>query len=146
MEDLHPIQIFNTSGIGIPISESDAIFLLDAVAKHFETEFELVEVVYVDEAEIERVNNEYLNHDYITDIITFRLDEQQSDSDIEGTIYCCAQRIAEQAKEFDQDERTEFLRVLVHGLIHLNGLDDQTPEEKQEMTRLENHFLGMMDT
>ncbi|MBO6793459.1 MAG: rRNA maturation RNase YbeY [Balneolaceae bacterium] len=145
MEDLHPIHLFNTSGIEIPISESDAIFLLEAVSNHFEVDFELVEVVYVDEAEIKRINNEYLSHDYVTDIITFRLDEQQSDSDIEGTIYCCAQRIAEQAKEFDQKSKTEFQRVLVHGLIHLNGYDDQTPEEKQEMTRLENHFLGLMD-
>lgn len=131
MEGFHPIQLFNTSGIEIPILETDAIFLLDAVSKHFEVDFELVEVVYVDEAEIQRINTEYLNHEYITDIITFRLDEQQTDSAIEGTIYSCAQRIFEQAEEFDQQPRTEFLRVLIHGLIHLNGYNDQTPEEKK---------------
>jgi rRNA maturation RNase YbeY len=145
MEGIHPIQLFNTSGIEIPIMETDAIFLLDAVSKHFEVDFELVEVVYVDEAEIQRINTEYLNHEYVTDIITFRLDEQQADSAIEGTIYCCAQRIFEQAEEFDQQPRTEFLRVLIHGLIHLNGYNDQTPEEKKEMTRLEDHFLDLID-
>lgn len=132
MEGFHPIQLFNTSGIEIPILETDAIFLLNAVSKHFEVDFELVEVVYVDEAEIQRINTEYLKHEYVTDIITFRLDEQQTDSTIEGTIYCCAQRIFEQAEEFDQQPRTEFLRVLIHGLIHLNGYNDQTPEEKKK--------------
>ncbi len=146
MESFHPIQLFNTSGIEIPINESDAIFLLNAVSDYFESVFELVEVVYVGEDEIQRINNQYLEHNYVTDIITFRLDEQQSDAEIEGTIYCCAPRIAEQANEFNQDKKTEFLRVLVHGLIHLNGLDDQTPEEKKEMTRLENHFLDMITT
>ncbi|MBO6535760.1 MAG: rRNA maturation RNase YbeY [Balneolaceae bacterium] len=145
MEGFHPIQLFNTSGIEIPILETDAIFLLNAVSKHFEVDFELVEVVYVDEAEIQRINTEYLKHEYVTDIITFRLDEQQTDSTIEGTIYCCAQRIFEQAEEFDQQPRTEFLRVLIHGLIHLNGYNDQTPEEKKEMTRLEDHFLDLID-
>lgn len=106
--------------------------MLNAVSKHFEVDFELVEVVYVDEAEIQRINTEYLKHEYVTDIITFRLDEQQTDSTIEGTIYCCAQRIFEQAEEFDQQPRTEFLRVLIHGLIHLNGYNDQTTEEKKK--------------
>lgn len=97
--------------------------------------------MYVDETEITRINREYLDHDYVTDIITFRLDDGIDNTAIEGTIYCCAQRITEQASEFNQTTKVEFLRVMIHGLIHLVGYNDQTNEEKKEMTLLEDHFL-----
>jgi rRNA maturation RNase YbeY len=142
MESIPPIQIFNTSGIEIPISESDAIFVLEQIQAHQNCEYETVELVYVDETEITRINKEYLDHDYVTDIITFRLDDGFDNATIEGTIYCCAQRITEQAAEFNQSQKDEFLRVMIHGLIHLIGYNDQTPEEKKEMTRLEDHFLS----
>lgn len=143
MERIPPIQIFNTSGIEIPINESDAIFILEQIQTQQNSQFQEVEVVYVDEAEITRINKEYLDHDYVTDIITFRLDDGVDNAAIEGTIYCCAQRISEQASEFNQTVKDEFLRVMIHGLIHLLGFNDQTEEEKKEMTRLEDHFLKM---
>jgi len=81
----------------------------------------------------------------VTDIISFRLDDENddnnSDQSIEGTLYCCAPRIAEQSAEFDADTKTEFLRVIVHGLLHLTGYDDQTESDKEKMTSLENHYL-----
>ena len=143
MENIPPIQIFNTSGIEIPISESDAIFVLYQIQNQQNCEYESVELVYVDETEITRINTDYLDHDYVTDIITFRLDDAIDNSAIEGTIYCCAQRISEQASEFNQTTKDEFLRVMIHGLIHLLGYNDQTEEEKKEMTRLEDHFLNV---
>lgn len=141
MDTILPIQIFNTSGIEIPITESDAIFILEQIQIHQNCEYDNVELVYVDETEITRINREYLDHDYVTDIITFRLDDGIDNTSIEGTIYCCAQRITEQASEFNQTTKVEFLRVMIHGLIHLVGYNDQTNEEKKEMTLLEDHFL-----
>jgi len=143
MENIHPIQVFNTSGIEIPISETDAIFISEHLQTHQQCEFDAVEIVFVDEDEICRINNKYLNHDYITDIITFRLDDGVDNSTIEGILYCCAHRIKEQAAEFSQNVKDEFLRVMIHGLIHLLGYNDQTEEEKKEMTELEDHFLKM---
>jgi rRNA maturation RNase YbeY len=138
-----PVQIFNISGISIPIKESDAIFISKLVQAHQKCEFELIELVFVDEQEITRINNTYLNHNYVTDIITFRLDDGIDNSAIEGTIYCCAQRISEQASEFNQTQKDEFLRVMIHGFIHLIGYSDQTPEEKKTMTTLEDYFLDL---
>lgn len=143
MDIFPPVQIFNTSGIEIPIYESDAIFVLEQIEARLSCEYETVELVYVDETEITRINKEYLDHDYVTDIITFRLDDGVDNSAIEGTIYCCAQRITEQAAEFKESQKDEFLRVMIHGLIHLIGYNDQTPEEKKEMTLLEDHFLSV---
>ena len=140
----HPLQLFNTSGLDLPFEESEAAFLLDAICHHQSCQYSFVELVYVDEAEILRINKEFLERDYITDIISFRYDEDDSNTEVEGTLYCCAQRIQEQAKEYSDSIRQEFLRVIIHGLIHLIGYDDQTPEEKAEMTRLENHFLSLI--
>lgn len=140
--DDSPLQIFNTSGLDLPFKNDEAAFLLDLISKDQKSIFSFVELVYVDEAEIVRINKEFLERDYVTDIISFRYDEDESNQEIEGTLYCCAQRIAEQAKEFADSEKQEFLRVFVHGLIHLLGYDDQTPEEKSEMTRLENKYLS----
>lgn len=140
--DDSPLQIFNTSGLDLPFKNDEAAFLLDLISKDQKSIFSFVELVYVDEAEIVRINKEFLERDYVTDIISFRYDEDESNQEIEGTLYCCAQRIAEQAKEFADSEKQEFLRVFVHGLIHLLGYNDQTPEEKSEMTRLENKYLS----
>ena len=141
MSSHSPIQIFNTSGISIPIKESDAICISEHIEAHQNCVFELIELVFVDEQEITRINNKFLNHYYVTDIITFRLDDGIDNTAIEGTIYCCAQRISEQASEFNQTQKDEFLRVMIHGFIHLIGYSDQTLEEKKTMTTLEDYFL-----
>lgn len=84
MDTILPIQIFNTSGIEIPITESDAIFILEQIQIHQNCEYDNVELVYVDETEITRINREYLDHDYVTDIITFRLDDGIDNTSIEA--------------------------------------------------------------
>lgn len=136
-----PIEIFNTSGLEIPVTESEAAFLLNTISKDQECAYSFVEVVFVDEKEIVRINKEFLNRDYITDIISFRYDDNATNTEIEGTLYCCAQRISEQAAEFSESTKEEFIRIVIHGLIHLIGYDDQTPEEKAEMTKLEDKYL-----
>ena len=140
----HPLQIFNTSGFNLPFKESEAAFLLDTISSEQQVNFAFVEVVFVDEKEIVRINKEFLERDYVTDIISFRYDEDTSNMEIEGTLYCCASRISEQASEFNQPPNREFLRIIVHGLLHLCGYEDATPDEKKEMTRLEDHFLSLI--
>ncbi len=100
----------------------------------------MVEVVYVDAETIVEINKTYLGRDYITDIITFRLDEGDLMA-IEGTIYCCVARIKEQAGELEQHEATEFARIAVHGFLHLTGMDDQNPADKVAMTEAEDEIL-----
>ncbi len=140
----HPLQLFNTSGLELPFKESEAAFLLDAICKHQSCNYSFVELVFVDPKEIIRINKEFLSRDYVTDIISFRYDEDTSNMEIEGTLYCCAQRIQEQAKEYNASDKQEFLRVIIHGLVHLLGYDDQTPKEKAEMTQFENYFLSLI--
>lgn len=135
----------NASGIEVPVKKPSLISLLEIVENDQSVQFSEIELVYVDEEEIIRVNREFLDHDYVTDIITFRYDEETDNSEIEATLYCCAPRIIEQSNEFKTDTETEFLRVFVHGLIHLAGYNDQTEEEKKRMTTLENRYLELLN-
>jgi len=134
--------INNESGESVPVQEQELLKLLEITEQNESVRFKEIELVYVDEDEIVRINHEFLDRDYITDIITFRYDED--DQAIEGTLYCCAPRIAEQSTEFKDDPKTEFLRVFVHGLIHLAGHNDQTPSEKKKMTDLEDQYLNTL--
>ncbi len=145
MEESNSIlQIFNEANFPLPFEELEAVKLLQLISKDQQCGFSFVEVAYVGEDEIIKVNKEFLSRDYVTDIISFRYDEDESNQAIEGTLYCCAPRIEEQAHELGEQLEKEFLRVFVHGLIHLIGYDDQTEGEKAEMTRLEDKFLAMI--
>lgn len=135
------IEIFNQTKRFLPLSQSDCQAVASIIMRHEDCSFDFVEVVYVDENEIIRINKEHLERDYITDIISFRYDESDTNHNIEGTLFCCAPRISEQAGEFNEPEKKEFQRILIHGLLHLAGHDDQSEEEKNKMTSRENFYL-----
>lgn len=145
MADSQPdIQLFNKSAVKIPLPPSIYNSIASAISEQEKCSFNFIEVVYVDENEIVRINNEHLDHNYVTDIITFRYDEGSDNIDIEGTLFCCAPRIVEQSKEFDVPLKEEFLRIYIHGLLHLVGYSDKTVEEKEEMTEKENFYLDQV--
>ena len=140
-DELPDIQIFNQTNVSIPLEQS----FCEAVAKQLsdkeECSFNFVEIVYVDEDKIVQINSEHLDRDYITDIITFRYDDSDHNKEIEGTMFCCAPRIVEQAKEFNESPEREFLRIYIHGLLHLAGYEDQSPVQKEQMTQKEEFYL-----
>jgi probable rRNA maturation factor len=141
---LEHIELFNESGLDIPLSESDLLKIANLVSKGENRYFSLLELVYVDEKTIIEVNKKYLNHDYVTDIITFPYSEAGTDlisQEIEGTIYMCTQRIIEQSDELTIPAKEEFSRVYIHGLLHLCGYHDDNQSSKQEMTEKENFYL-----
>ncbi|MEX0662546.1 MAG: rRNA maturation RNase YbeY [Balneolaceae bacterium] len=135
------LEIFNPSEFPLPFDENDIHSALNEIENNEKVMYQHVEIVFVDEPGIVDINKEHLKRDYITDIISFRYDEDTSNKRIEGTLYCCAPRISEQSKEFETPESTEFLRVMIHGLIHLIGYNDQTEDDKKRMTELENLYL-----
>lgn len=154
----HPLQLFNRSGTGVPVTPERAREAARHVEEGENCRFSLLELVYVDEEGIREINREYLEREYVTDIITFRYDGEDEargdgpdapgghgpDPGIEATLYCCAPRIREQAEEYGEPEEREFCRVLVHGLLHLAGYGDDTEARREEMTRREDHYLRRM--
>lgn len=140
-----PLSLSNSSNTPVPVKENELQKLIKFIEEKEKVKFTRVELVYLNENEITEINGEYLGRDYVTDIITFRYDEDSSNRNIEGTLFCCAPRIAEQSEEFDAPQKTEFYRIFVHGLLHLCGYNDQALEEKDAMTALENHYLEKLD-
>lgn len=140
--DYSGLHLFNESGFNVPVGQKELAKIAEVIRYKESCVFKLVEVAFVDIPEIIRINKEHLEREYVTDIITFRYDEDTDNQSIEGTLYCCAPRIAEQATEFNQPEAAEFKRIIIHGLLHLIGYDDRSPEAKKQMRAKEDFYLA----
>jgi len=94
--------------------------------------------IFCSDERILEVNNQYLKHDYYTDIITFDYSEG---SIISGDIFISIDTVRSNSEKFNVSFDDELLRILIHGILHLCGQDDNTPELRVEMTNKENLAL-----
>ena len=106
--------------------------------------FELSEINYVfcNDEYLHSINFEYLDHDTLTDIITF--DNSEEDELIEGDIFVSIERIIDNAKDFNTTFEQEFKRVIVHGILHLCGYCDKTDENEKQMREKEDYYLRLL--
>ena len=86
------------------------------------------------------MNNEYLCHDYYTDIITFDYDE---DDIINGDLFISLDTVRTNAEKFGKEYEEELHRVIIHGILHLCGINDKGPGEREIMEAAENKALAM---
>lgn len=96
--------------------------------------------IFCDDSEILKVNREFLQHDYYTDIITFDYTRGRL---ISGDIFVSLDTVASNAESLNQPYETELLRVIAHGVLHLCGIDDKGPGEREIMERHENEALEL---
>ncbi|MFK7945960.1 MAG: rRNA maturation RNase YbeY [Saprospiraceae bacterium] len=96
--------------------------------------------VFCSDSYLHNINIEYLNHDTLTDVITFQYSEPES-TEIEGDIFISIDRIKENAAQFQVTFEKELFRVMIHGTLHLLGYGDKSPDDKQLMTEKENFYL-----
>lgn len=87
------------------------------------------------------MNREHLNHDYYTDIITF--DYTVGDI-ISGDLFISVDTVFDNAKEYKCEYLEELHRVIIHGVLHLLGIDDKTDEDQQLMTQKEDESLALL--
>ena len=97
--------------------------------------------VFCSDKEILRINNLYLNHDYYTDIITFDYSEGNY---ISGDLFISLDTVKSNSEKFGTDYQEELRRVIIHGILHLCGLKDESPEEKEIMRQKENEALSLL--
>lgn len=97
--------------------------------------------IFCDDKYLHKINLEFLNHDTLTDIITF---DYSSEDEIAGEIYISIDRVNENAKSFNQDTAQEIRRIIIHGVLHLFGYKDKSPEEKTQMTSKEDYYLSLL--
>lgn len=119
-------------------SPERAVSWLMRVADREKKKIKYIQYVFCDDQYLYDINQEYLKHDTLTDIITF---PYHSDP-IEAEIYISLDRVKENAITFSNgDLVAELNRVIVHGLLHMCGYDDHTNEDKAEMRALESFYL-----
>jgi rRNA maturation RNase YbeY len=108
-----------------------------------EEDFELSELNYVfcDDAYLHKINLEYLNHDTLTDIITF--DNSEEEKSIESDIFISIERITDNAEDFKTTFEHEFRRVIVHGILHLCGYNDKTEQDQKFMRTKEEYYISL---
>lgn len=92
---------------------------------------------------LSRLKKKYFNQNVYTDVMTFNLED--SDRPIEGEIYISMDRIFSNAKIFNNSMEEEIKRVVIHGILHLIGYDDDTKQKKENMTKLENKYISGFD-
>jgi rRNA maturation RNase YbeY len=86
-----------------------------------------------------KINKEFLNHETLTDVITF---DYSSSKAVSGEVFISVDRVRENAKEFHQDFNDEIKRVMIHGVLHLCGYNDKTAKDKSLMSDMENRHLA----
>ena len=99
-----------------------------------------ISFVFCSDTYLHELNVQYLQHDTLTDVITF----PYQDNPIEGDIYISIDRITDNATQFDVSILDELSRIMIHGILHLMGYSDKTPEEKEIMTKMENKYLTLL--
>lgn len=99
-----------------------------------------INYILCDDAYILSVNQQYLAHDYYTDIITF---DYVKGNTVSGDIFVSLQRVADNAAALGKTFENELCRVLAHGLLHLCGYLDKTAEQEQQMRSKEDYYLNL---
>lgn len=97
-----------------------------------------INYIFCSDKRILEVNNQYLQHDYYTDIITF---DYSQGNKISGDIFISLDTVESNSEEQKTNYKEELLRIIIHGVLHLCGQNDKNPEDKTEMTRKENLAL-----
>jgi rRNA maturation RNase YbeY len=102
-----------------------------------------VEFLFVSSIEMMEYNNQFLNHNYDTDILTFNL--STDNSFIIGQCILSINKIKENAVDYNESIESELNRVIYHGILHLIGYNDETKNQKLVMRDLENSFLKYLN-
>jgi rRNA maturation RNase YbeY len=133
---------YNCDGVSMPkIKKRATTTWIKAVAASYSRRVGEVGYMFVDDEKILEVNNEYLGHDYYTDIITFDYDEGDT---INGDLVISLDTVRTNAEKFGKDYMEELHRVIIHGILHLCGINDKGPGEREIMEAAENKALAML--
>ena len=100
-----------------------------------------INYIFCDDEYLLKVNQDFLNHDYYTDIITF---DYVKGKTISGDIFISLTRISENASILSSSFEKELLRVLAHGVLHLCGYKDKSDEEEKEMRAKEDFYINLL--
>lgn len=133
---------YNSDGVRMPkIRRRDTSAWIKAVAATYGRKVGDVGYMFVSDEKILEVNREYLGHDYYTDVITFDYDE---DDIVSGDVVISLDTVRSNAELFGKEYDDELHRVIIHGILHLCGINDKGLGEREIMEAAENKALAML--
>lgn len=113
---------------------------ISAVFKEKKQNLTRLQIVFCSDTFLLDINQQFLQHDYYTDVITFNLGTKNS---IEGEIYISVDRVKDNAESLEKSFKEEIHRVIFHGVLHLCGYKDKLKKDKEEMSGEENRLLDL---
>lgn len=133
---------YSAENVKMPkIRKRDTSAWIKKVAASYGRKVGEIGYLFVDDEKILEVNNEYLGHDYYTDIITFDYDK---DDIISGDLVISLDTVRSNAELFSKPYEEELFRVIIHGILHLCGINDKGPGEREIMEQEENKALALL--
>jgi rRNA maturation RNase YbeY len=132
---------YSTEGVKFPnIKKRETSAWIRRVAESYGKKVGEIGYLFVDDEKILEVNNEYLGHDYYTDIITFDYTEGNT---LNGDLVISLDTVFTNANKFNKSYDEELHRVIIHGILHLCGINDKGPGEREIMEAAEDKAWNM---
>ena len=133
---------YQADGIEMPaIKHRETTAWIKAVAATYGRRVGEIGYMFVNDDKILEINNQYLGHDYYTDIITFDYDESDV---LNGDIVISVDTVRSNAEQFGKSFDDELHRVIIHGILHLCGINDKGPGERELMEAAEDRALTLL--
>lgn len=133
---------YNAEGVKMPaIKRRENSAWVKAVAASYGKKVGEIAYIFVNDKKILDVNRQYLQHDYYTDIITF---DYSDDDTISGDLFISLDTVRSNAEQIDTTYEQELKRVIIHGILHLCGINDKGPGERKKMEAAEDKALNMI--
>ncbi|MEG1579836.1 MAG: rRNA maturation RNase YbeY [Bacteroidaceae bacterium] len=132
---------YNVDGVKMPdLKKRENTTWVRAVAALYSKKVGEIAYIFCNDEKIIEINREYLHHDYYTDIITFDYSEEKT---ISGDLFISLDTVRSNAEEQGTAYDEELHRVIIHGILHLCGINDKAPGEREIMEKAENQALSM---
>jgi len=112
---------------------------IEAVFRREGKKLESINYVFCSDNELLKINQQFLQHDYFTDIVTFDLSETEL---VIGEVYISLDRVRENARNLNVPLGTEMRRVIFHGALHLCGYEDKSMAQRKRMRKKEDYYLA----
>jgi probable rRNA maturation factor len=137
------IELKNTGLLQEKIDRGKVKRLIREILKKENKKLGVIELIFLKDKEILKINREFLKHDYFTDVITFDYNRK---SEISGDVCIGVDSVSRNAFRYKTNFSEELIRVIIHGVLHLIGFTDKDPAEKSIMRKREDLYLGYYKT
>jgi rRNA maturation RNase YbeY len=133
---------FHTEDIDFVLpNKTDTRNWLVGIADGYRLRIRSLVYVFCSDTYLHQLNVQYLDHDTLTDIITFDYNDEAGEGKVAGELYISLDRVRENAKDHGETADRELARVMAHGLLHLCGLKDKTDQDAAKMRSAEDQAL-----